>query len=225
MIAINRIRGNGRPDPPWAIDPHADLFVELDPTQPHFQVPKTLQLPGPQQPGSQQPGFEPARTPEDPFSNPASPLKYSLLLNLMIGNLNPFSISFDTLVIRFHHPPQQRELHDVIEQVTIITEDGNLITNYSYERVNYTRSPSDEKPKRHRVQSETLVGFPAFSLGAFRQIEKHYCPQLSLQLYRREIAISHPMHAIIPHDVPLPVRDPFHDPGEKFDGVAVRFSE
>ncbi len=229
MIAINKSPPRRkRPDPPWPIDAHANIFAQVDQASgQHFRHPSAVQLPSPDPFSS---GVS-HTAPNSPFASPglgakpASELTYFLFLNFEVGNRNPFPITFETVVIHFDHAPVPRDTSDVIEQTTIFTEDGKIVSNFSYARVNFRKSPSGEEPRQFQVESRTDIRLSAFALGAVREIEKQYATRFILQLFDREVAVSRPVFAIIPHEVPIPVRDPMQHCSEPFKGLPIRFSQ
>lgn len=229
MIAINKSpRRRKRPDPPWAIDAQANIFAKVDQASgPRYFHPSSVRLPSPDPFSS---GVSNA-APEPPFASlglgtkPVSELTYSLFLNLGVGNPNSFPITFDTVVIHFEHAPAPRDTSDVVEQTIIFTTDGKIVTNFSYARVNFKKSPSGEEPRQFQVEGRTGIGLSAFSLGAVREIEKQYASKFILQLFGREVAVSRPVFASIPHEVPIPVRDPMQHGGEPVEGIPIGFSQ
>ncbi len=229
MIAIGKPpRRRKRPDPPWPIDAHANVFAKIDQTfGPQFFHPSTLQIPrhDPFSSAVRPTAPEPLFASPGLGAKPASELKYSLYLNFEVGNPNPFPIAFDTVVIRFDHAPVPRNNSDAIEQTTIFTEDGKIVSDFSYAPVNFKKSPSDEKPRQLQVEGRTGIGLSAFALGGIREIEKQYASRFILQLFHREVAVSRPIVASIPHEVPIPVRDLIKHGVAPFEGLPVRFSQ
>ncbi len=229
MIAIGKPpRRRKRPDPPWPIDAHASIFLQIiQASGQRFLHPSTVQLPRPDPFAS---GFS-HTVPNSPFASPglgtkpASELTYSLYLNFEFGNLNRFPIAFETVVIRFDHAPVPRNNSDVIEQTTIFTENAKIVSDFSYAPVNFTKSPSEEKPRQFQVEGRTGIGLSAFALGGVREIEKQYASRFILQLFHREVAVSRPIVASIPHEVPIPVRDLGQHGVAPFQGLPVRFSQ
>ncbi len=229
MIAINKSpEPRKRPDPPWPIDAHASIFVEvLQASGQRFLHPSTVQLPSPDpfSSGVSHPD------PNSPFTSPGlgteptSELTYSLFLNLELGNLNPFPIAFETVVIHFDDGPVPRNESDAIEQATIFTESGKIVSNFSYSRVNFRKSPSGETPLAFQIENRGKISLPAFALGAAREIEKRYAARFILQLFHQEVAVSRPVVASIPHEAPMPVRDPVQLGISPFKGLPIRFTQ
>lgn len=185
-------------------------------------IPRTLELPGPD---SFPHGGPLPDEPGEFGMPPASRHQYSLFINFVIGNLNPFPIQFETIVIRFDHGPGIRRMDDCVEQTTIFTETGTIASHFSYAPVHYVESPSDDDPRQWEIESRKGVGLSAFSLGAHREIGKTYSMRFSVHLYHRCVAISRQVHAVIPHDVSIPVRPPHHPSSEPFEGLPIAFSE